>query len=87
MLSRGSRRRRGEDARRRGGPATQAGSLVAWRPRARRALSLLCLLPEVGDDWHQARWAGPAQVRPKWASVSLSFNLFQFSILFCFVLI
>ena len=77
--------------------ATQAGSLVAWRPRARRALSLLCLLAEVRDDWHQARWAGPAQVRPRWAwwapgkcpgeSLSLSFILVFLFLLFCFDLV
>ena len=33
--SRGSGRRRGDDARHRGGQAMQAGSLVAWRARAR----------------------------------------------------
>ena len=65
-----------------------------WRgARARRALSLLCLLVEVGDDWHQARWAGPAQERPRWAwwvpgkcpgeSLSLSYILFfYFSVSF-----
>ena len=36
--SRGSGRRRGDDARRRGGQATQAGSLVAWRARRRRGV-------------------------------------------------
>ena len=36
--SRGSGRRRGDDARRRGGQATQAGSLVVWRARRRRGV-------------------------------------------------
>ena len=52
--------RRGEDARRRGGQATQADSLVAWRPRARRRAPL-CLPGErkqvAGTGQHSA---GPA---------------------------
>ena len=62
--SRGSGRRRGEDARRRGGQATQAGSLVAWRPRARRRAPL-CLPGErkqvAGTGQHSA---GPASGLP-----------------------
>ena len=33
-------------------PEHRGGTQVAWRPRARRALPRLCLLAEVGDDWH-----------------------------------
>ena len=57
-------RHRGEDARRRGGQATQAGSLVAWRPRARRRAPL-CLPGErkqvAGTGQHSA---GPASGLP-----------------------
>ena len=37
---------------------------VAEASRA-RATPRLCLLAEVRDDWHRARWVGPAQVRPR----------------------
>ena len=47
----------------RGASVTQASREEAWR--LARALSHLCLLAEVRDDWHRARWAGPAQVRPR----------------------
>ena len=67
------------------------GSAASRRRRGAsraRALSRLCLLAEVRDDWHQARWAGPAQVRPRWAwwapgkcpGESLSLFYFSFSI-------
>ena len=66
-------------------PRTQAGSLVAWRSRA-RAVSLLCLLAEVEDDWHQASGlgragggAGPAGLH---GEARYFFSLFLF--LFCF---
>ena len=48
-----------------------------WRGASRAlALSCLCLLLEVRDDWHQARWAGPAQVRPRWHQVCFLLSLF-----------
>ena len=47
--------RRGEDVRRRGGQATQADSLVAWRPRAPVRSSLPAWREEAGG------WHGPAQ--------------------------
>ena len=49
-----------------------------------RAVSLLCLLAEVGDDWHEpaqcwagqwARWATPGKF------LSLSFSVFIYSII------
>lgn len=58
-----------------------------------RALSRLCLLAEVRDDWHQARWARPAQMRPRWHHVCFLLSLsllFSFYFLFfcnCFDLI
>ena len=53
------------------------------------AVSLLCLLAEVGDDW-QRRWAGPARWAAYWAiqvsqvslSLSLLFPVFYFLQLF-----
>ena len=50
--SRGSRRRRGEGARRRGGLSDAGRQGGAWRRGRACAVSLLCLLAEVGDDWH-----------------------------------
>ena len=55
-------------------------------PRA-RALSCLCLLAEVRDDWHQARWVGPAQARPRWVSLSLLYSVSVFYLFLCFELV
>ena len=82
--SRGSRRRRGEGPRRRGGEGRrQAGR---WRGATARAcaVSLLCLLAEVEDDWHQASGLGCPLGQPgKGPGKTLSpfSNYFSFSIL------
>ena len=80
-MSRGSgRRRRGVSRRRIGaGDGRQAGR---WRGELGGvAVSLLCLLAEVGDDWHGPD--GPGQPG-KWhvAFLSLSFICFCF-LFFC----
>lgn len=55
------RHRGGPSRRRRAVQATQASREL--RGELRRACAVpLCLLAEVGGDWHQARWAGPVQV-------------------------
>ena len=86
--SRGSRRRRREGPRRRGGEGRrQAGR---WRVATARAcaVSLLCLLAEVEDDWHQASGlgragggAGPAGLH---GEARYFFSLFFISVLFFF---
>ena len=82
--SRGSRRRRGESPRRRGGEGRrQAGR---WRGATARAcaVSLLCLLAEVEDDWHQASWLGCPLGQPgKGPGKTLSPFSNYFSFLFC----
>ena len=83
--SRGSRRRRREGPRRRGGEGRrQAGR---WRVATARAcaVSLLCLLAEVEDDWHQASGLGCPLGQPGKAQVRLC--SFFFSVLFCFGLV
>ena len=83
--SRGSRRRRREGPRRRGGEGRrQAGR---WRGATARAcaVSLLCLLAEVEDDWHQASGLGCPLGQPGKAQVRLcSFYFYFCSVLFSF---
>jgi len=82
--SRGSRRRRREGPRRRGGEGRrQAGR---WRVATARAcaVSLLCLLAEVEDDWHQASGLGCPLGQPgKGPGKTLSPFSNYFSFLFC----
>ena len=82
--SRGSRRRRREGPRRRGGEGRrQAGR---WRGATARAcaVSLLCLLAEVEDDWHQASGLGCPLGQPgKGPGKTLSPFSNYFSFLFC----
>ena len=82
--SRGSGRRRREGARRRGGEGRrQAGR---WRVATARAcaVSLLCLLAEVEDDWHQASGLGCPLGQPgKGPGKTLSPFSNYFSFLFC----
>ena len=80
--SRGSGRHRGDDARRRGGQATQAGSLVAWRARARAPCpSSAYWHEEEGDREEEVGWAaggaGPGKW-PRWASSLSLFSCFSF---------
>ena len=57
----GSGRRRGDDARRRGGQAMQTSRVVAWRARARAPCpSSAYWREEEGDRGGRRRWAGPA---------------------------
>ena len=79
--SKGSGRHRREGPRRRGGLSDAGRQGGAWRRGRACAVSLLCPLAEVGDDWHGP--GGPA--RPgKWPvallSLSLSFHIACFSI-------
>ena len=82
--SRGSRRSRGEGPRRRSGEGRrQAGR---WRVATARAcaVSLLCLLAEVEDDWHQASGLGCPLGQPgKGPGKTLSPFSKYFSFLFC----
>ena len=50
--SAGSGRRQGEGPRRCGGLSDVGEQGGAWRRGRACAVSLLCLLAEVGDDWH-----------------------------------
>ena len=80
--SRGSRRRRGESPRRRGGEGRrQAGR---WRVATARAcaVSLLCLLAEVEDDWHQASGLGCPLGQPGKGPGKFLFFFYFCSILF-----
>ena len=82
--SRGSRRRRREGPGRRGGEGRrQAGGGRGATARA-CTVSLLCLLAEVEDDWHQASGLGCPLGQPgKGPGKTLSpfSNYFSFSIL------